>query len=153
MSPRFDLARQVVDLALTLPEWPLNFAVVYGFEVFQLIIGLDRDVDQDPHDLVARLSGVAPGEVTVRVLPRSDWERGARDLDKLLLDAFEQGTVLHDLGGWRALLTHFQALADRGMIVRTRYGWRRQGDRPRDPDAEMLARFYQALRRRPGEPP
>src|SRR5581483_3810058 len=117
------------------------------------ILGLDTDVERDPYDLAARLSGVAPGEVSVRVLQRSDWERGARDLDKPLLDAFEQGRVLHDMGGWRTLLTHFQALVDSGRLVRTRYGWRRQGDRPRDPDAEMLARFYQALRRRRGEPP
>jgi hypothetical protein len=45
-------------------------------------------------------------------------------------------------------MEHFQGLADRGLVVKTRLGWRRPGDMPRDPDAEAMARLFDALKPR-----
>lgn len=142
--------RRLVELA-TASEWPVEFVVAYApllgsYAFHRVVVGLRGDPEDDVDALRFRLEGAFPGEVEVRVLRRTEWARGMTDLDLVLLDAFQQGEPLFDRGAWSGVVAHFQDLADRGLIMKTRRGWRRPGDAPRDPDAEMLAKMFQALR-------
>lgn len=139
----FDVVRLVRERLLSQQEWPVHFVVYYGTTVYTFIVGLDCD---DPaQGLAHRLEASAPGEVRARVLGRTEWQRMALELDTVLLEGFQQGTVLHDEGEWSCIAAHFQSLADRGLICKTRWGWRRPGDVARDPDAMLMAQIFQSL--------
>jgi hypothetical protein len=142
----------VLDALLAEEEWPAHFVVVYGgvgpYALARFIVGLERDPHADPDRLRFKLEALRPGEALVRVLGRTEWERMAIELDPILLEGFHQGRVLLDRGQWSAIMEHFQGLADRGLVVKTRLGWRRPGDMPRDPDAEVMARLFDALKPR-----
>lgn len=149
--PRFDVVESVLDRVTQQTDFPPHFVVVYGGmgvnPIFRFVIGLEHDPADDPDRLRSRLEAAFPGEVAVRVMPRRAWEMGAIELDEVLLEAFQQGRTLLDGGDWANILAHFQQLADRGLIVKTRLGWRRPGDAPRDPDAELFAHLFNEMKR------
>ena len=109
----------------------LEFVVLFGsmargdwslWSDYDLLIGLRGEDGKRLIDRMAEFSS----EANIEVFPysRSEWRRMFEELHPLLLEAFEHGIVLWDMGEFSEMKKVFRMWRTSGRVVPWRSGWK-----------------------------